>query len=65
MKKQPNPTIKTPDLSRLSAAELRLVMAQMQQQQQQQFQTVIDEQNARLLNQDKALDAAHRRIELL
>ncbi|HKM26894.1 MAG TPA: IS66 family transposase [Thiopseudomonas sp.] len=64
MKKQPNPTIKTPDLSRLSAAELRLVMAQMQQQ-QQQFQTVIDEQNARLLNQDKALDAAHRRIELL
>ena len=56
--------MKTPDLSRLSAAELRLVMAQMQQQ-QQQFQTVIDEQNARLLNQDKALDAAHRRIELL
>ncbi len=64
MKKEPNHTIKTPDLSRLSAAELRLVMAQMQQQ-QQQFQTVIDEQNARLLNQDKALDAAHRRIELL
>lgn len=61
MKKQPNLTIKTPDLSRLSAAELRLVMAQIQQQ----FQTVIDEQNARLLNQDKALDAAHRRIELL
>src|SRR5699024_5206485 len=45
----------------LSAAELRLVMAQMQQQ----FQTVIDDQNARLLNQDKALDVAHRRIELL
>lgn len=64
MKKEPSHTIKTPDLSRLSAAELRLVMAQMQQQ-QQQFQTVIDEQNARLLNQDKALDAAHRRIELL
>lgn len=50
MKKQPKTTIKTPDLSGLSAAELRLVVAQ--------FQAVIDEQNT-------ALQDAHRRIELL
>ena len=50
MKKQPKTTIKTPDLSGLSAAELRLVVAQ--------FQTVIEEQNS-------ALQDAHRRIELL
>lgn len=42
--------MKTPDLSGLSAAELRLVVAQ--------FQAVIDEQNT-------ALQDAHRRIELL
>ena len=50
MKKQPKTTIKTPDLSGLSAAELRLLVAQ--------FQAVIDEQNT-------ALQDAHRRIELL
>ena len=50
MKKQPKTTMKTPDLSGLSAAELRLVVAQ--------FQAVIDEQNT-------ALQDAHRRIELL
>ena len=50
MKKQPKTTMKTPDLSSLSAAELRSVVAQ--------FQAVIDEQNT-------ALQDAHRRIELL
>ena len=50
MKKQPKTTMKTTDLSGLSAAELRLVVAQ--------FQAVIDEQNT-------ALQDAHRRIELL
>ena len=50
MKKKPSTPIKTPDLSGLSAAELRLVVAQ--------FQAVIDEQNT-------ALQDAHRRIELL
>ncbi|NLJ12480.1 MAG: hypothetical protein GX373_05685, partial [Gammaproteobacteria bacterium] len=47
MKKQPKSTMKTPDLSGLSTAELRLVVAQ--------FQAVIDEQNT-------ALQDAHRRI---
>jgi transposase len=54
MKKQPKPTIKTPDLSSLSAAELRLMVAQMQQE----FQAVVDKQKCEL-------KAAHRRIELL
>lgn len=54
MKKTPSTSIETPDLSGLSAAELRLVMAQMQQQ----FQRVIDEKN-------ETLKDAHRRIELL
>ncbi|HKM36168.1 MAG TPA: IS66 family transposase [Thiopseudomonas sp.] len=57
MKKQPEPTIKTPDLSSLSAAELRLVVAQ--------FQAVVEEQNTSLLEQKNELKAAHRRIELL
>lgn len=54
MKKTPSTSIETPDLSGLSAAELRLVMAQMQQQ----LQRVIDEKN-------ETLKDAHRRIELL
>ena len=57
MKKQPKPTIKTPDLSSLSAAELRLMVAQ--------FQAVVEEQNASLLEHKSELKAAHRRIELL
>lgn len=51
MRKQSEAPIKAPDLSSLSAAELRLVMAQMQQQ----FQTVIDEQS-------NELKAAHRTL---
>ena len=57
MKKQPKPTIKTPDFSSLSAAELRLMVAQ--------FQAVVEEQNASLLEHKSELKAAHRRIELL
>src|SRR5699024_5073025 len=57
MKKQPKPTIKTPDLSSLSAAELRLMVAQSQ--------AVVEEQNASLLEHKSELKAAHRRIELL
>ncbi|MFD1007011.1 IS66 family transposase [Oceanisphaera ostreae] len=54
MKKTPSTSIKTPDLSGLSAAELRLMLAKMQQE----FQTVVDKQKSEL-------NAAHRRIELL
>ena len=50
MKKQPKPTIETLDLSGLSAAKLRLVVAQ--------YQAVVEEQNA-------ALQDARRRIEIL
>lgn len=50
MKKTPSTSIETPDLSGLSAAELRLVVAQ--------YQTVVAEQST-------ALKDAHRRIELL
>ncbi len=57
MKKQPKLPIKTSDLSSLSAAELRLMVAQ--------FQAVVEEQNASLLEHKSELKAAHRRIELL
>lgn len=57
MKKKPLPTINTPDLSSLSAAELRLVVAQ--------YQAVVAEQDGRLVSQGNELKDAHRRIELL
>ncbi len=57
MKKQPKPTINPPDLSGLSAAELRLVVAQ--------YQAVVEEQNACLLEQNNELKEARRRIEIL
>src|SRR5690554_2804275 len=64
MKKQPKPTIKTPDLSSLSAAELRLMVTQYQAVVEEQNTSLL-EQNARLENQKSELKAAHRRIELL
>ena len=57
MKKKPSTLNKTPDLSSLSAAELRLMVAQ--------YQAVVEEQNTSLLEQKNELKAAHRRIELL
>src|SRR5690554_2530211 len=57
MKKKPSTPIEAPDLSSLSAAELRLMVTQ--------FQAVVEEQNTRLLEHKNALKAAHRRIELL
>src|SRR5690554_18808 len=57
MKKKPSTPIEAPDLSSLSAAELRLMVAQ--------FQTVVEEKNTRLLEHKNALKVAHRRIELL
>lgn len=57
MKKKPSTPNKTPDFSSLSAAELRLMVAQ--------FQAVVEEQNTSLLEQKNELKAAHRRIELL
>src|SRR5690554_1245442 len=57
MKKKPSTPNKTPDLSSLSAAELRLMVAQ--------YQAVVEEQNTSLLEQKNELKAAHRRIELL
>ena len=57
MKKKPSTPNKPPDLSSLSAAELRLMVAQ--------YQAVVEEQNTSLLEQKNELKAAHRRIELL
>ena len=57
MKKKPSTPIEAPDLSSLSAAELRLMVTQ--------FQAVVEEQNTRLLEHKNALKVAHRRIELL
>ena len=64
MKKQSNPIINTSDLSGLSAAELRLVVAQYQAVVAEQ-NTALSEKNARLASQNTALKDAHRRIELL
>ena len=64
MKKQPKTTMKTPDLSSLSAAELRLMVAQYQAVVEEQNTSLL-EQNARLENQKSKLNEAHRRIALL
>ena len=64
MKKTPSTSIKTPDLSSLSAAELRLVVAQYQAVVAEQS-TALSEKNARLASQKTALKDAHRRIQLL
>ena len=64
MKKKPSTPIKTPDLSGLDAAELRLLVAQFKAVVEEQNTSLL-EQNARLENQKNELKAAHRRIELL
>lgn len=63
-KKQPKLTIKAPDLSDLSAAELRLMVAQYQAVVEAQSTNLL-EQNHRLENQNKELKEARRRIEIL